>query len=67
MRYINEKERKAMQKKHIEQLQRRFPSLMAMPHEHVERVIAKTFNLMIKLDEIKLVIDEEGHIRLKFL
>ena len=64
MRYINEKERKAM---HIEQLQRRFPRLMAMPHEDVERVIAKTFYYMLKLDEIKLVIDEEGHIRLKFL
>ena len=67
MRYINEKERKAMQKKHIEQLQRRFPRLMAMSPEHVERVIAKTFYYMFKLDEIKLVIDEEGHIRLKFL
>lgn len=67
MRYINEKERKAMQKKHIEQLQRRFPRLMAMPPEHVERVIAKTVNYMIKLNEIKLVIDEEGHIRLRFL
>lgn len=67
MRYINERERKAMQKKHIEQLQRRFPSLMAMPHEDVERVIAKTVNYMIKLNEIKLVIDEEGHIRLKSL
>lgn len=64
MRYINEKERKAM---HIEQLQRRFPRLMAMSPEHVERVIAKTFYYMLKLDEIKLVIDEEGHIRLKFL
>lgn len=67
MRYINEKERKAMQKKHIEQLQRRYPRLMAMPHEHVERVIAKTINYMIKINEIKLVIDEEGHIRLKFI
>jgi hypothetical protein len=40
---------------------------MAMPHDHVERVIAKTVNYMIKLNEIKLVTDEEGHIRLKFL
>lgn len=67
MRYINERERKAIQKQHIEQIQRRFPSLMAMPHDHVERVIAKTVNYMIKLNEIKLVTDEEGHIRLKFL
>lgn len=67
MRYINEKERKAMQKKHIEQLQRRYPRLMAMSPEHVERVIAKTINYMIKINEIKLVIDEEGHIRLRFL
>ena len=67
MRYINEKERKAIQKQHIEQIQRRYARLMTMPHDHVERVIAKTLNFMIKLDEIKLVIDEEGHIRLKFL
>lgn len=67
MRYINERERKAIQKQHIEQLQRRYPRLMAMSPEHVERVIAKTINYMIKINEIKLVIDEEGHIRLRFL
>lgn len=67
MRYINERERKAIQKQHIEQIQRRYPRLMAMQPEHVERVIAKTVNYMIKLNEIKLVTDEEGHIRLKFL
>ena len=67
MRYINERERKAIQKQHIEQIQRRYARLMTMSPEHVERVIAKTVNYMIKLNEIKLVTDEEGHIRLKFL